>query len=555
MRNKLLLLTLFLSLFAKSESSLVFESDKAFTNVAISKDNRIFVSCPTVYKGQEIFGSLYEYVKGELQLFPNLIWNSNEDNNSSKTFVCVTDIYIDKNNTLWILDCANPRGEGIVESGVKLHKVNLMTNQIERSYTFAERSGMFSKAANSNVIMPKSFLNKLRVDPRRQVAYVSDSELSAILVFDLKLKTVSRALPNVPSTKGKKETYKINGEMVKSQHHVNAIALSPDYNWLYYSPQNGDFIYKIPTYRLRNKNLNSSQMNKFVVQISKIPSTLSMAFSPNWNLYFGGYKNNSLNVLFRSDKIYDLEANSQYQWISDVKSDKEGKIYFVASNQNEHFGSRPTYKLFKLESDISTSSPFGDEWELSNEYFKSQNLDNGSVVILGDRVYALVQTAEMFGDVRVKNRSSMSNRTDGILLEIKKIAKTYPEKIILCAGINDLETGMKPEDVIGNFKQIVKTIKEITPGTEVVIQAVLPVNGEVTDKINAQYINKTDRIIQLNALLQVFCSEHSCKYIDTFNSFKETTSNYLNLKYSNDGLNLNADGYLKLKSVVEPYIQ
>ncbi|MGE9296198.1 MAG: L-dopachrome tautomerase-related protein, partial [Puniceicoccales bacterium] len=149
-------------------------SDKQWTGVAVSGNERIFVNYPRW--SDEVPVSVAELKNGKPVAFPDAAMNDWAPGKDPAThFVCVQAVYADDANTLWILDPASPKFQGVVPGGAKLVKVDLANNVIERTYFFSP-----------DVATPTSYLNDVRIDNRHGFAYISDSGAGALVVLDLK---------------------------------------------------------------------------------------------------------------------------------------------------------------------------------------------------------------------------------------------------------------------------------------------------------------------------------------------------------------------------------
>lgn len=62
--------------------------------------------------------------------------------------------------------------------------------------------------------------------------------------------------------------------------------------------------------------------------------------------------------------------------------------------------------------------------------------------------------------------------------------------------------------------------------------------------------NKVETILDLNQLLMEFCDNYNITYIDVHSQFTEESTNQLNMKFSNDGVNLNKKGNQKLLGIL-----
>jgi len=144
-----------------------------------AESNRLFVSFP--HHEPYVYG-LTEIVNGERVPFPNAEWNKFIADKPENHFVNVQDLYADDRNCLWVLDSA-PAGAASVfgkdkgaaaQGQFKLIQIDLANNQVKHIYTF------------DDLPKDKSALNDMCIDNSKQLAYLSDPGLRAIVVLDLK---------------------------------------------------------------------------------------------------------------------------------------------------------------------------------------------------------------------------------------------------------------------------------------------------------------------------------------------------------------------------------
>jgi sugar lactone lactonase YvrE len=164
--------------------------------------------------------------------FQNEEWNrwDLDPKTAAQHFVCVQAMFTDANDTLWELDPAAPMLMSIVPSGSKLVKVDLKTNQVSRAILFGP-----------DVAKTSSYLNDVRIDNQRHVAYITDSGLGGIVVVDLASGKAHRVLDGDASVMPDKSVkIVIDGKAVLNpagqtpSFHSDAIALSPDGQYIYY---------------------------------------------------------------------------------------------------------------------------------------------------------------------------------------------------------------------------------------------------------------------------------------------------------------------------------
>jgi len=171
----ILIMTLFTgSGFGQQKLETVYSDDTyQFTGVAISAKERLFVTYPR-WEGPYKYAVVEVMKDGTARPFPDLAtneWNPGQDGRDK--WVCVQTAYVDDDDFLYIVDAAAPKLEKVVDNAAKVVKFNLRTNQIEHVYRF------------SLTIDNHSYLNDIRVDTKKQVAYLTNSGTGGIVILDL----------------------------------------------------------------------------------------------------------------------------------------------------------------------------------------------------------------------------------------------------------------------------------------------------------------------------------------------------------------------------------
>lgn len=190
-------------------------------------------------------------------------------------------------------------------------------------------------------------------------------------------------------------------------------------------------------------------------------------------------------------------------------------------------------------------------WHQKASLFKTlPNLEN-EIVFLGDSLTDGCNWDEMFPNKNVVNRGISGDQTSGVLSRLDEVTESKPLKVFLMIGVNDLAQGKIDEEVVYNIKQIVKIIHKKSPGTQIFLQSLLPVNKAFDFFPN--HINKTEHIIRINRALKNFSDVNDITYIDLY-SLLADKNNQLDSEYTNDGLHLKGRGYLVWKEAVEKYI-
>ena len=147
----------------------VAESPRQLTGIAVMPDGRIFVNFPRWSDDAPLsVGKLRP--DGSVRAFPNAEWNSGNPG-PGEHFVCVQSVVADREGYLWVLDSGNPKFAGVIPGAPKLLKFDPQTGQLLAKITYQEPD-----------ILPNSYLNDVRIDTARNVAYLTDSGQGAILV-------------------------------------------------------------------------------------------------------------------------------------------------------------------------------------------------------------------------------------------------------------------------------------------------------------------------------------------------------------------------------------
>lgn len=243
-------------------------------------------------------------------------------------WVCVQTMFVDDTSDVWVLDPSAPMLKNIQGNGAKLVKMNRTTNMPERIYPLG------------SAITDTSYANDVRIDVRRQYAYMTDSKSGGIIVLNLttgRVREVLRGHPSTLSDPGYK--FIIDGrELMKEGKPVkinsDGIALTPDNDWLYYKPLTDDKLYRIKTEYLRDTTLNDAALGTRVEDLGPFNTTDGMIFDKAGNLYMGDLQNYSIVKLDQNLKKTVLVKDQQLIW-PDSYSIADGYLYITCSQINK----------------------------------------------------------------------------------------------------------------------------------------------------------------------------------------------------------------------------
>ena len=300
------------------------------TGVAVSQEERIFVNFPRWDK--DPLSSVVEVLEdGSLRPYPDNDWNrwgKDEAGHPEAHFVCVQSVYVDDDNFLWILDPASPAFNGVVPGGAKLVKVDLSSNRVVRVIPF------------DDLAAPRgSYLNDVRVDTAKEVAYMTDSGLGAIVVVDLGSGRSRRLLTDHPSTKAEPGYVpRIGGRELRTgtgqvpQIHADGIALDAEGEYLYYHALTGRALYRIRTSVLMDPGQSAADLARSVERLAETGAVDGMLMDANDNLYLTALEENAV-IRYRpaGGTLDTIMRDDQIQWPDSLAISPDGYLYVTAS--------------------------------------------------------------------------------------------------------------------------------------------------------------------------------------------------------------------------------
>ncbi len=326
----------------RSVTPVYSNNDFQLTGVSISKTGRLFVNFPRW--SDRYTNAVLEVMKdGSTKPFPDAEWNKwdNKPASAGQHLVCVQSVVVDSTDALWILDPAAPLTGSIVPGGPKMVKVDLSTNKVARVIAFGPE-----------IARTDSYLNDVRFDNKRNVAYITDSGAGGIVVVDLATGKSHRALDGHPSVmKQEGVSITLNGKPVLGPtgkppaFNSDGIALSPDGEYLYYQALTSADLYRVKTSLLRDNN--GSGATSGVEKVAHTFPVDGMWMDPQGRLYLSDLNNNAVKRLTPDGTghpaIETVVMDSRLIWPDTFTQAADGTMYITAS----HISEEPTYNKGK----------------------------------------------------------------------------------------------------------------------------------------------------------------------------------------------------------------
>ena len=320
----------------------VAASERLWTGIAISGKGRIFVCFPRWSDDVPIsVGEVLD--SGRIRPFPNEAWNVWDASASpGEHFVCVQSVYIDRQDNLWILDAASPYLSGAVPGGAKLLKVDIDNGKVLRTILFDEA-----------VVPSAGYLNDVRVDTERDVAYITDSGLGALVVVDLKTGKARRLLVDHASTKSEDIVLTIGGKEWRPggqapRVHADGLALDRNGEFLYYHALTGRILYRIETRWLRDAAVTERTLGTKVESLYETCAADGMGIGPDGYLYLTSIEDDAINLFLSLGKLETVVMDSRLKWPDSIAWGPDGNIYVTASQIHLGDEAREPYRIFKV---------------------------------------------------------------------------------------------------------------------------------------------------------------------------------------------------------------
>lgn len=184
--------------------------------------------------------------------------------------------------------------------------------------------------------------------------------------------------------------------------------------------------------------------------------------------------------------------------------------------------------------------------------FRNNPIGRNKIVFLGNSLTQNGKWDEYFPSQKPVNRGIAGDNTEGMLARIDEIITAKPTKLFLMGGINDISQNKPTDSIIANLRTIVREVIIKSPKTKIYIQSTLPINNDF--KRYMRLAGKETQVTELNKQLLKLSIEHKVVFINLYSLFLNKKKQ-LDVKYTNDGLHLNSDGYDIWVNQIRKFIQ
>ncbi|MBU7586575.1 MAG: G-D-S-L family lipolytic protein [Nostoc sp. TH1S01] len=167
--------------------------------------------------------------------------------------------------------------------------------------------------------------------------------------------------------------------------------------------------------------------------------------------------------------------------------------------------------------------------------------NNHLSIMLGDSLSLWFPPEKLPSGKLWLNQGISGDTSGGILKRLGAFSSTRPEVIYIMAGINDLRKGLKDEIILQNHRQIIHSLRQAHPKTEIIVQSILPTSLPTISN---------SRIRRINNQLAIIAKQEGANYLNIHDWFTDSEGN-LRLELTTDGLHLSQEGYDVWRSALE----
>ncbi|KAH9490445.1 hypothetical protein Btru_033883 [Bulinus truncatus] len=309
--------------------------------------------------------------KTVLRPFPN--WEAQEQGNCD-ALQCAMSMEIDPHTGhLYVID---PGRAGILGANTtlprpvlcppKLVVYDLHDGRLLRKHELPET--LVSKETNylNDIVLDRGY----RMSKVAKWVYITDAADSKLIAFDLTRNTTAVFQhPSMDADPGAGSDISVNGKTYTLRIPIDGLAISPDFNYVYYCALGSKDLYQVPTRALRNASLDFGAHVRYVG--AKVSQTGGMIYASN-NLYYGALGDNAVykwevtndrirqgsgegTVVMRTQTLV-VKDDQRLQWPDSFTVDENGHLWFSACKAHlflrggiDYTGSSgPNYRIWRV---------------------------------------------------------------------------------------------------------------------------------------------------------------------------------------------------------------
>lgn len=187
-----------------------------------------------------------------------------------------------------------------------------------------------------------------------------------------------------------------------------------------------------------------------------------------------------------------------------------------------------------------------DHYLMKNNLNEKMSKQDSVIVFIGDSQIEYCNWNELLNRNDILNRGIAGDITSGVLARVEEVTRHHPTKVFIQVGTNDLSMGFSVKQIIEDYRRLIEELQQRS-SAEIFVNMVFPVQD-----LPGEFYQNSE-ILSLNRALKQVCIDKDVNFIDMSDKFTDDLSN-LNPALTNDGLHLNAEGYLIWASILKKFI-
>lgn len=205
--------------------------------------------------------------------------------------------------------------------------------------------------------------------------------------------------------------------------------------------------------------------------------------------------------------------------------------------------------LFAVQA-FAQTPPYNEGQQRKRKLMSMLPVTSKDIIFLGNSITEGGNWTEFFDSKYVKNRGIGGDKVEWIFDRVDYLIAAKPRKLFLMIGINDINHGGSPEQVIADITRLVEMWQTGSPKTKLYVHSILPQN----DIVRPSAAGKENDILTANAGIKKMCEEKGITYIDLHPVLGDRDGR-LRADYTYDGLHLNPDGYFAWVDHIRNYVK
>ncbi len=173
------------------------------------------------------------------------------------------------------------------------------------------------------------------------------------------------------------------------------------------------------------------------------------------------------------------------------------------------------------------------------------------MVFFGDSITQWGDWAEFFQSGKILNRGIAGDNSFGLLARVDEIIRHRPKKVFILVGTNDINLKISNSYILRNYEKIIQAIRSGSPGTQIIVQSVFPINNQLIGR--KYYIGTNEQITELNNELKAMAAKQDVVYVDVYSQLLENEKIGMKADYTYDGLHLSGKGYLAWMALLKKH--